>query len=68
MSKRHQVVKLNPALMTNKEAANYLGCTIDSIKAMKRAKRLVGVSFGESNRNAWYVTRESVERVLRGEA
>ena len=59
--------KLNPALMTTAEAAEYLGCSIDAVKEMKRTKRIVGVSFGRSKSRSRYVTRESVERVLRGE-
>jgi len=59
--------KLNPALMTNAEAAKYLGCGMEAIKAMKESKRLVGVSFGKKGKNSRFITRESVERVLRGE-
>ena len=61
------VNKLNPAIMTNAEAAEYIGCTMDAIKDMKRGGRLRGVSLGATTKNTRYVTRESVERVLKGE-
>ena len=60
--------KPNPAIMTNREAAALLGCSPDAIKRMKTAKRHVGVSFGAKRHCTRYVTRESVERVMRGEA
>lgn len=59
---------LNPAIMTCADAAKYLGCSLRCVKSMKQAKRLKTVSFGTTSKRGRYVTRESVERVLRGEA
>ena len=68
MKAEKQNEKPGSALMTNREAAALLGCGLDAIKTMKTAKRLVGVSFGAKRHATRYVTRESVERVMRGEA